>query len=214
MQTLKVVTLRGSEKYLVFHNDILLSWHVLDLINDRFQGYWFRAVFLNHESAEIYIGWKIVRGLKRLRTTDLESCPCVGNLKCKECPTMWNTSKKALNCLKTNVVTPRGRSCGKFSSVGDSQLTVLVIQKKRKYSVGKNLYTMVSKRNFLVCRINFWDPRLFSLKHVSYAVRCLFENFMWQNIFSRNIGSFKNCHFLHREKEYHYRAICKVLKEI
>jgi len=147
MQTLKVVTLRGSEKCLVFHDDILLSWHVLDLINERFQGHWFRAVFLNHESAEIYIGSKIVRGLKRLRTTDLKSCPCVGNLKCKECPTMWNTSKKALNCLKTNVVTPRG--CGKFGSVGDSQLTVLMIQKKTPVLRRKNfIYYGFKKKLF------------------------------------------------------------------
>jgi len=42
-------------------------------------------------------------------------------------------------------VTPRG--CGKISSVGDSQLTVLVIQKTPVLR-RKTLYTMFSKRNF------------------------------------------------------------------
>jgi len=36
--------------------------------------------------------------------------------------------KKALNYVETNVVAPS--VCIKFSSVGESQLTVLVIQKK------------------------------------------------------------------------------------
>jgi len=35
--------------------------------------------------------------------------------------------KKSMELFKKNVMTPRG--CGKFSSVGDSQLTVLMIQK-------------------------------------------------------------------------------------
>ena len=48
--------------------------------------------------------------------------------------------KKALNCVETNVVAPS--VCGKFSSVGDSQFTVLVIQ--------KNISTLVEKL-YIVC---------------------------------------------------------------
>ena len=48
--------------------------------------------------------------------------------------------KKALNCVETNVVAPS--VCVKFSSVGDSQLTVLVIQ--------KNISTPVEKL-YIVC---------------------------------------------------------------
>jgi len=104
-------TLGESEKYLVFHDAILLTWHVLDLdlINARWQGWWL---------------WEL-----HLR----------GQQMCKQCPTMRNTSRKVLNCLKTNVVTPTG--CGKFSFLGDSQLTVLVIQKTPVLR-SKSLYTM------------------------------------------------------------------------
>jgi len=45
--------------------------------------------------------------------------------------------KKALNYVETNVVAPS--VCVKFSSVGESQLTVLVIQKKCQYSCKKKL---------------------------------------------------------------------------
>ena len=48
--------------------------------------------------------------------------------------------KKVLNCVETNVVAPS--VCVKFSSVGDSQLTVLVIQ--------KNISTPVEKL-YIVC---------------------------------------------------------------
>ena len=53
--------------------------------------------------------------------------------------------KKALNYVETNVVAPS--VCVKFSSVGDPQLTVLVIQ-KNQYSCRKTVYSMFSKRNF------------------------------------------------------------------
>jgi len=45
--------------------------------------------------------------------------------------------KKALNYVETNVVAPS--VCVKFSSVGESQLTVLVIQKKYQYSCRKTV---------------------------------------------------------------------------
>jgi len=46
--------------------------------------------------------------------------------------------KKALNCVETNVMAPN--VCVKFSSVGDSQLTVLVIQKKKISTPVEKLY--------------------------------------------------------------------------
>ena len=54
--------------------------------------------------------------------------------------------KKALNCVETNVVAPS--VCVKFSSVGDSQLTVLVIQKNISTPVEKLYKVCFQKDTF------------------------------------------------------------------
>jgi len=93
---------------------------------------------------------------------------------CKQCPTMRNTWRKVLNCLKTNAVAPRG--CGKFSFAGDPQLTVLVIEKTPVLH-RKTLYTIFSKK-LLVCRINFWDPRLLTRTCVSRSQVLVWEDYV------------------------------------
>ena len=54
--------------------------------------------------------------------------------------------KKALNCVETNVVAPS--VCVKFNSIGDSQLTVLLIQKNISTPVEKLYIVCVQKETF------------------------------------------------------------------
>ena len=111
-----IVTLRGSEKYLCFDDDFFAD---LTSVRVRF----IKCKMTRLVAVSVALAW----------ATNVHA--------------MLNDAKhfkKGIEFMrKQNVVALRG--CEKFSSVGDSQLTVLMIQ-KNQYSCRKTVYSMFSKK--------------------------------------------------------------------